>query len=335
MRNILKAFLSILIMLSVIMFYATSSIAFTLPLSMVAQNNTMWCWAACIQAIENYYGNSAIRQCDMAKYFEIHHNPNWYSTTDCCDYTPPNPAGFPPTIDYCNQVNYFIATDKGTPNVQQIMSQMFGTQTTGLPRALTSVEFQNEIFAAKPFMINWQPNSGVGSGHALVGCGTSGNNNMLYMDPFLNSGQIQYEPYAWIVLNDTYYWAETIKIVKPPDVPIASLTVNGKKGNVSISSTQYSSLTIDLNPSNKFYNFPADWWIIVVINNIPYYCTTSGWTSAATPYAEYNLMTYHWDLFLGKLPTGTNVTFYFGVDLTQNQILDQPLFYDFLTLTVY
>lgn len=48
----------------------------------IAQEQTNWCWAACIEMVLRYYGMSAARQCELAN--------ELFSRSDCCS-EPSNP----------------------------------------------------------------------------------------------------------------------------------------------------------------------------------------------------------------------------------------------------
>lgn len=48
----------------------------------IAQEQTNWCWAACIEMVLRYYGTSAARQCELAN--------ELFSRSDCCS-EPSNP----------------------------------------------------------------------------------------------------------------------------------------------------------------------------------------------------------------------------------------------------
>jgi len=310
----------------VITFYSTSSTALMLPLPMVAQARDKWCWAACMQAVENYYGNNVATQCLISTYFETHHqNPPWNSNIDCCKTSSP----FGPE-DYCNQGNDLNGYSNGWPNVPDIMYYLYGTQTTSLMVPISQAQFQTEIFAGRPIVIAWQYSNW---GHTVVGFGITGTQVDL-MDPTPGTTNHFIGSYQSVVNTTGRYWGDTLPLVNSPKMPTPSVTAFGKNGSIPVNPTTLVNISIGLNPG-IFVNYPADWWILAFYNGMTYYFTTGGWTVTPLPFSQKNLSTYNLTqgIFSGTIPAGTSISFYFGVDLSQNGTLNSPFYYDWVTLT--
>jgi hypothetical protein len=66
-----------------------------------------------------------------------------------------------------------------------------------------------------------------------------------------------------------------------------------------------------------------------------WYCLNQNgnWTTTPSVWSQEPLTDKYYTIYSGALPVGT-WTIYFGVDLTQNGVLDDPLYYDYSTIVV-
>lgn len=282
-----KIFLSFLLM-CITVFFAMPSTAMILPLPMVTQQQTNWCWAGSTKAIENYYGIAA-NECDMASYLE---ERNYWGSEDCCQYAPlsllnSNNAGYAE----CNQGNYFAASPG---SVSEIMSYQYGTPNNVVNTYLSQSAVQTEIYAGRPFEMAWAWSSG--GGHALVGYGITGS-QVNYMDPWPWNPQANVASYSWVVQpsDSSHTWYQTIRPTITPQPPVPDIEANGSGGTVYVNHAVPANITASLNPGG-FTNTQADWWVAAYLNGIlyyGYYDDTSAswqWTTQVKPAAQEGLV---------------------------------------------
>jgi hypothetical protein len=111
--------------------------------------------------------------------------------------------------------------------------------------------------------------------------------------------------------------------------PQPSMLVNGSYGPLSVSHTQPITLTISLNPEG-YTNTNADWWAGRYnegLNQLLFLNSSLQWTTQTVPLYQgplFALGATSWNM--GTLSPGT-YEFTFGVDLTMDGILDNPLYY--------
>jgi len=110
--------------------------------------------------------------------------------------------------------------------------------------------------------------------------------------------------------------------------PQPSVKINGRSGTFNVSHTQPLTLTISLDPGG-YTNQNADWWVVkcnVGLNQCYTLNPALQWTTQSVPMYQgglFSLSPTDWPM--GTFPIGT-YQFYFGVDLTENGILDSPLY---------
>ena len=122
------------------------------------------------------------------------------------------------------------------------------------------------------------------------------------------------------------------------ELPKPDIKANGSEGPISISRYTPVNLTIGLNPGG-FSNTNADWWVAVYIQqlNVWYFMNSSGqWTTQTVPIYQGPLFSLSpGSIFKNTLPPGYTYIFYFGVDLYRNGTIDNPLYVDAVTVTIY
>lgn len=118
----------------------------------------------------------------------------------------------------------------------------------------------------------------------------------------------------------------------PPPTP--DIKANGADGPVTISQSDTLSVTGEYDAMH-FTGYTADWWVLAETPFLPqdnwyYFDLNSGWmTGISVTYQGYlfDLSPYE-VLKMSGLPVGT-YTFYFGIDLKMDGILDmQYMYYD-------
>ncbi len=114
---------------------------------------------------------------------------------------------------------------------------------------------------------------------------------------------------------------------------IADIKVNGQDGPVTVSSRTPVSITASLAPGSEIEN-NADWWIVEIAPLGVYSLTSSGWSPGIDLLFQYPLFALpSVEIYNGLLTVG-DYTFYFGVDMTPDGILNSPLYYDFVQVHV-
>ena len=108
-----------------------------LPLPIVTQEQSLWCWAACSQAILQYYGTT-VNQCSIVDWAR---QQNQWGDDNCCD----NGSG-----SICNQGN---PTDEGDGSVDAILNHWGVSNNKLYNYALNSNRVISIIDSGKPFMM--------------------------------------------------------------------------------------------------------------------------------------------------------------------------------------
>lgn len=120
-------------------------------------------------------------------------------------------------------------------------------------------------------------------------------------------------------------------------LPTADVKANGSDGPISISGTTPVNLTASFNPGG-FTNADADWWVAAYVRELAtwYYLNSSGqWTTQAVPIYQGPLFALSpTSIYTSVVPSGYTYDVYVGVDLNRNGTIDNPLYYDVVTVTV-
>jgi len=115
--------------------------------------------------------------------------------------------------------------------------------------------------------------------------------------------------------------------------PTPDIKANGQDGQITVSSGTPVSISISLAPGNQNGQL-ADWWLAASTPWGWYSLDSNGWTPGINLLAQYPLFGFSpVNIFNSVLPFGV-YAFYFGVDMSPNGILDSPLYYDFVQVSV-
>ena len=186
----------------------------TLPVPLRCQEQTNWCWAACSQAVLDYYGNT-IAQCDIANYASSRNG--WCTTNICCT----NPG----STTCCNKGNCMYGANGC---ISDILAH-WGVNNAGTAAALSVTTVRSEINTNyRPFVIRWGWTGG--GGHFIVARGadevnSGGNVLVWYMDPWPTTGCSQhFSTYSWMVNGDNHTWTHSLTMTtNPPSGSFTSL----------------------------------------------------------------------------------------------------------------
>jgi hypothetical protein len=111
------------------------------------------------------------------------------------------------------------------------------------------------------------------------------------------------------------------------DTDIAAVLANGRSQSIDITEKTPLSVTVALDPGS-LSGQNADWWVVASTPWGIYSLTPSGWTPGINILAQYPLFKIGpAEVFNGYLPAG-DYTFYLGVDMNPDGILDEPLYFD-------
>lgn len=113
----------------------------------------------------------------------------------------------------------------------------------------------------------------------------------------------------------------------PSLVPL--IKANGATGSITVAQSTPVSITVSLDPGNKAGQ-NADWWLAASTPSGWYsYVHPAGWSPEINLAVQTPLFTLYPAFEALKMNlTAGDYTFYFGVDLAPNQVLDSPLTYD-------
>lgn len=121
--------------------------------------------------------------------------------------------------------------------------------------------------------------------------------------------------------------------------PLLELRANGEEDTVTVSSGIPVEFTFSLDPNNHSGE-NADWWFFVDLDidySVRLYFDASSWrwVTTETPALQSPLYNFSHQLILRQIINidGTH-TFYFGVDLNRNDVLDAPSYIDSVQVTV-
>jgi len=116
-------------------------------------------------------------------------------------------------------------------------------------------------------------------------------------------------------------------------ISFPNIKANEQVGQITVSSGTPVSITASLAPGNENGKL-SDWWIAESTPWGLYTLTSSGWLPEINMLFQYPLFSVSpVEIYKGSLPFG-DYTFYFGVDMNPNGILDLPLYYDYVQVHV-
>lgn len=301
---------------------STSSEAIILPVPGTPQQQTNWCWASCSETIVEWLGGS-VNQCTLADELRV---ASGWGSDQCCNY---GYRTLPWEGHICNKGNWLYGSHPRP--IEDILSDR-NIGSSGVGNSLSQSAVQTEVNAGCPFVFRWDWLLHEGA-HALVCRGQEGSTTFFF-DPWPeNNGGFRTANYDWVVHSEAHDWTRTLRITDSPDPPIPDVKVNGQDGTYYANT--WTNLAITARLTDGLYaGTPADWWIILYYDGVWYYLDQNGnWTTTPSAWSQEPLTDKYYTIYSGALPVGT-WTIYFGVDLTQNGVLDDPLYYDYSTIVV-
>lgn len=157
--------------------------------------------------------------------------------------------------------------------------------------------------------------------------------NATYAD---NYNHIIYDPYP--TTGSAGFDLDAVGVLHAGSGPRPDLQVNGSDGPLIIGVNQAPVLTVTLSP-NSLNMVAADWWIVAYHHDR---WESFGWLPAwlpgfpVTPCLQYPLadIAVPVTIPINPLTTPGSYIFFFAVDAHANGLLDLPLYYDFVTVTV-
>jgi hypothetical protein len=165
-----------------------------LPVTLVIQEQTQWCWAAVSKCALDYYGHP-VSQCAIAEYTRTTATWHNFGTQKCCDV----PSG------NCNYWNY----DWGeSGSISDILKHFGSINIIGASDSLSISDISMELKNVRPFIIRWAWTTG--GGHFLLGHGLD-NQMIYYMNPWPGEGY-KIALYDWVVSSSDHKWKNAMKL---------------------------------------------------------------------------------------------------------------------------
>jgi len=160
-----------------------------LPVPVVYQERSQWCWAAVSESILRYKGHHH-SQCNIAEYTRSVATWHNYGSVHCCH------GG-------CNHWNYIQGL---AGSIEDILLHFGQLNTVFSMPALPLHSIEDEIRADRPFVIRWGWKTG--GGHFVVGHGISGQ-TIMYMDPMYGA---MIGSYSWMVNGPNHNWTSSLAL---------------------------------------------------------------------------------------------------------------------------
>jgi len=193
-----KSICTLIILLPIVFALGGASISWAsvcdaLNVPEITQDTGVWCWAACTQAVLQYYGIQE-EQCDVVN---VARELAGWGSDDCCIYQ---------YGTSCYRMNWLY----DAPGSVYDILQQYGVNSSGIASFLTLSQVEHEISNGKPFLFRWG-GDGYPVGHFLVGRGVCFD-NLFYLDPLYGYG---FSPYDWVVHNEEHDWTHTLYTNSP------------------------------------------------------------------------------------------------------------------------
>ncbi len=183
MKKILPIERNLLIALMIFLMVPSTSISNVLNIPEKIQEKQQWCWAACSEAVLDYYG-TVRTQTEIADYGTLGANiENWL---------------------------YGSTTNPTKRGVDRILYHFRGISSMGSPTVLEQSTVKYEIEAGRPIVIRWGWESG--GGHHIVAHGIR-DNRVYLMDPW-NGPTIN--RYNWVLDGSNHTWTDSLQIYTNP-----------------------------------------------------------------------------------------------------------------------
>lgn len=197
---------------------ATAAYATTLNVSQKYQEETQWCWAACSEAILEYYGTSKT-QTEIAEY----------------------------GTEGVNTWNWLYGSTPGDPprnGVDLILDYYGSISSDPLDRYLSQVEVQSEIDYGRPSVIRWGWDSG--GGHIVVVYGIE-DATVYLMDPWYGP---TVDTYSWVVSGSSHTWTHSLQLTTNPSLSTTTTPSTTSTVESSTTTTELISSTTTTSPSS-------------------------------------------------------------------------------------
>jgi len=307
------------------------AIATMLPVPQTTQQQSMWCWAGSFESVFEWLGG-AVNQCDLANQLRV---ANGWGNDQCCNYAV---LTLPDQGSICNQGNFIFPGGITPSNWSMTVQDMFRTRnvvTTAFERSFSATESRNEVAAGRPHIMRWEwldQNDQVTGAHALV---LRGEDTLAsWFDPWPWNNPINFQQHGWVQYAQHHHrWTRTLQLNQSPNPPIARARVNGASGTYYTNSSTNLNITGQLT-DGRYAGAAADWWAAIYFNGYMFYRDQYGiWTTTPTTVSQANLFDKTESLYYGRLAPSTYTVFY-GVDLTRNGVLDNPVYYGSVTIVV-
>ena len=220
-----------------------------LDVSMIYQEQTYWCWAACTQMIFDYYGIS-LEQCEIAEIARIldyTYNPYpRFGGSNCCN---PNNG--------CNRKNSFTNYVFSYGSIQAILDSL-SISSSKIGSNLQLSEIKSEIDAWEPFIIYWKWVN-ESDGHFVICRGYDTASEKIYInDPLQSSsytGGATIECYDWVISgtgnNNLHQWTSTLVLDTQPSCGNSESYFTGPvTSDVNCSETDYVEMNSSISNSS-------------------------------------------------------------------------------------
>jgi len=130
-------------------------------------------------------------------------------------------------------------------------------------------------------------------------------------------------------------WFTAIPQAHAVDTPTPKITANGSQNPITVQTITPININVSLDSSNAAGQ-NADWWVVAYGSSLGWYSYVypSGWVQGIANAAQsplFNLSQFN--VFSGYLPPD-QYRIYFGVDKTPDKIINEPLFYNSVQLTI-
>ncbi|UXI70163.1 C39 family peptidase [Tahibacter amnicola] len=164
-----------------------------IPVNLVTQEHSNWCWAGVAVSVLNRY-NQSPSQCSVV---------NWaFGISHACGNS---------TFNWNNYANSPNGIYGGGGSIQGILNH-WGVRSYGIQNYLRWSTVVTEVNANRPFVMRYGWTGG--GGHFIVGYGyndTSGTQRVAYMNPWPGEGYT-WVNYQWAVRASDHAWTHTLRM---------------------------------------------------------------------------------------------------------------------------
>ncbi|MEI6753237.1 MAG: T9SS type A sorting domain-containing protein [Paludibacter sp.] len=215
-----------------------------LPVPLIQQEQTQWCWTGVSKSVLDYY-NYSTSQCNIAEYARNSTKVLDFGTQNCCDF----PTGS------CNNWNYPFDTPG---SIQDIFKYFKGIQSVSKYDSLKINDARTEISNFRPFIIRWLWN-GTSNGHFVIGHGIV-DKTLYYMNPWFGEG-LKIANYDWVRYNSDHTWTHTLVLTTNPTILSVSTNM------LTISATENSSTSFEITSNLSWNAISNQNWLTVSSQN--------------------------------------------------------------------